>query len=120
MASIAGSASNSSYDPYAFAIPKSAAAFSALARSREAIPTISVDVPRCMAGITLTVAIFATPTTPHRIFFVMKSVLYLVETRKAPAGRGQRNFCIFLIRFREFSGGATSYRESEFDWLIDG
>ena len=57
-------------------MPSSRAAFSALARSREAMAAISVRVPRCMAGMTLTVAILATPRTPQRILLDMTEVGY--------------------------------------------
>src|SRR5258706_10606494 len=54
------------------------AASRALGRSREAIAAISAYSQRCMAGITLVVAIFATPKTPQRIlgtglFYVKKT-----------------------------------------------
>ena len=41
-----------------------AAAF-ALPGSREAIAAISETLPRCIAGMTFSVAILATPITPH-------------------------------------------------------
>src|ERR1700744_2253700 len=67
MASISGSASNSSYDPYARAIPNSRAAVSAFRASRDAIAAISHSSDCCIAGTTLVLAILAAPRTPHRI-----------------------------------------------------
>src|SRR6266567_7063951 len=49
-------------------MPMLRAASSALARSREAMPTISQSSPCCIAGITFVVAILATPSTPQRTF----------------------------------------------------
>src|ERR1035441_3558794 len=51
--------------------------------SRDAMPTISLYCPACMLGITRLTAIFATPNTPHRTFF-MTWQLY----RGAGAGGG--------------------------------
>src|SRR5260370_2507431 len=47
-------------------MPRSAAARRALSGSREAMATTCDHSLRCMAGITLTVAILATPRTPQR------------------------------------------------------
>jgi hypothetical protein len=49
--------------------PSADAAARARASSRDAIATTSENRPRCMAGITFSVAIFATPRTPQRTFF---------------------------------------------------
>src|SRR5271157_5221180 len=46
-------------------MPSFSAASRALARSREAIAAISETSPRCIAGITFSTAILATPRTPH-------------------------------------------------------
>ena len=46
-------------------IPSAAAASRARAGSREAIASMRETAPRCIAGITFSVAIFATPRTPH-------------------------------------------------------
>ena len=48
-------------------MPSFAAAARAFSRSRDAIAVTVDDSPRCMAGMTFSVAIFATPSTPHRI-----------------------------------------------------
>ncbi len=65
MASTSGSFRRASYDPYAFGIPSAAAALRALSALREAMAVTSEYRPRCMAGMTFSVAIFATPSTPH-------------------------------------------------------
>src|SRR5208337_2318594 len=49
-------------------MPSLSAASRALARSREAIAAISDASPRCIAGITFSTAILATPSTPHLTF----------------------------------------------------
>src|SRR5450631_2135678 len=51
-------------------MPNSRAAAWARAPSRDAMPTISLNSPACMLGITRLTAIFATPNTPHRTFFM--------------------------------------------------
>src|ERR1039457_6241307 len=51
-------------------MPSSRAAAWARAPSRDAMPTISQHSPACMLGITRLTAIFATPNTPHRTFFM--------------------------------------------------
>src|SRR5579862_3133839 len=47
-------------------MPSLPAAVAALSKSRDAMATTSDHSPFCIAGITLTVAIFATPRTAHR------------------------------------------------------
>src|SRR5215471_11303006 len=59
------SASKASYDPYALGIESRSAACFALLRSREAIAMTSQFVPACIAGMTFSTAILATPSTPH-------------------------------------------------------
>src|SRR5579872_3873309 len=57
------------------------------------MPAISQSSPRCMAGMTLTVAIRATPRMPQRTFFI-EQILSRVRVRRVyglisvPAGRG--------------------------------
>src|SRR6202042_3815765 len=46
-------------------MPSFSAAVRALLGSREAIAAISETLPRCIAGMTFSVAILATPITPH-------------------------------------------------------
>src|SRR5271154_7576059 len=46
-------------------MPSFSAAARALLGSREAIAAISETLPRCIAGMTFSVAILATPITPH-------------------------------------------------------
>ena len=50
-------------------MPRSSAAARADCSRREQIATTSVSSPRCMAGITLAVAMFAVLRMPQRIFF---------------------------------------------------
>src|ERR1017187_3878273 len=71
MASISGSASNSSYEPYALGIPSSAAAFCACSRLRDAMASIDERWPCCMPGITFFKPIAAVLRTPQRIFLDM-------------------------------------------------
>src|SRR5215471_2535115 len=59
------SMSNSSYEPYAFGIPSSAANRRALSRFRDASAVTSHQAPCCIAGITFLTAMFAAPKTPH-------------------------------------------------------
>src|SRR5262245_13030138 len=71
-------------------MPSAVAAASALARSRDAIATISVSDPRCIAGITFFTAMPATPSTPHRS--LCTAVLFqgskaLAPSRARPASR---------------------------------
>src|ERR1019366_5674893 len=51
-------------------MPSWRAAAWARAPSRDAMPTISPNFPACMLGITRLTAMFATPNTPHRTFFM--------------------------------------------------
>src|SRR6266571_6732415 len=51
-------------------MPSSAAACRAVASEREAMPRTSIHVLFCMAGITLTFAIFAVPRIPQTTFFI--------------------------------------------------
>src|SRR6185437_6995949 len=69
MASTSGSASNSSYEPYALGIFKAEAARRALSRSRDAIAVTTVCSPRCMARMTFFIPIFAVLSIPQRSFF---------------------------------------------------
>src|SRR5450759_5268709 len=71
MASISGSASSSSYEPYARGMPNCVAAARAFSRVREAMAVISQYVPCCMAGITLVVAILAVLRMPQRTLFML-------------------------------------------------
>src|SRR5260221_8415171 len=50
-------------------MPNSFAAASAFFKSRDAIAVISLSALFCIPGITLRVAIDATPSTPHFTFF---------------------------------------------------
>src|SRR6187551_1679846 len=63
---MSGSASSSSYDPYALPMPSTPAAASARARSRDAMATTGVSRPACMAGIIFFTAKCETPSTPKR------------------------------------------------------
>src|SRR5688572_19538049 len=63
---MSGSASSSSYDPYALPIPSAPAAAWARARSRDAIATTGVSRPACIAGIIFFTAKCETPSTPKR------------------------------------------------------
>src|SRR6266567_2364409 len=65
MASISGSASSASYEPYACGMPSFLAASFALCASRDAIALTSLHAPFCIAGITSRTAIAAVPRTPH-------------------------------------------------------
>src|ERR1017187_2810339 len=47
--------------------------------------TISLHSPACMAGITRVTAILATPSTPHRTFFMTSAI---VAWRRGGAGGG--------------------------------
>src|SRR5688572_14871597 len=67
---MSGSASSSSYDPKALGMPSARAAFSAFSRTRDAIAVTCDHCPRCMAGMTFAVAIFAAPSTPQRILSI--------------------------------------------------
>src|SRR5690349_12962512 len=49
-------------------MPRRSPAARALARSRDAMAVTSQSLARCVAGITFSVAIRATPSTPQRIF----------------------------------------------------
>src|SRR6058998_2760053 len=51
-------------------MPSSAAAWWAVASEREAMPRTSIHVLFCMAGITLSFAIFAVPRIPQTTFFM--------------------------------------------------
>src|SRR6185312_9450194 len=82
MASISRSASSSSYEPYAFAMPSAPAASFALPISREAIAATSANSHVCIPGITRAVAIFAAPRTPKRIFF---ATLFIATALLHPA-----------------------------------
>src|SRR6185437_797945 len=68
-ASTSGSASNSSYEPYALGIFKAEAANRALSRSRDAIAVTSVCSPRCIAGMTFLRPMFAVLSMHQRSFF---------------------------------------------------
>src|SRR6185503_11845549 len=57
-------------EPYALGMPRSRAVASARALLRDAMPTISLHSPACIAGMIRVTAIFATPNTPHRTFFM--------------------------------------------------
>ena len=65
-ASTSGSASRSSYEPYARAMPSSDAAAWARPRSREAIATTSHRAAAAVAGMTFPIPILAVERTPHR------------------------------------------------------
>src|ERR1043166_8361693 len=67
-ASMSGSASRSSYERWTWGMPSSSAAPFAFDSLREAIATISVRAPRCIAGMIFLSAMFAAPRTPHRTF----------------------------------------------------
>src|SRR5258708_4092267 len=79
MASISGSLSNSSYDPYAFGIPRLLAACCAFSKVRDAMAVTSDHSLCCMAGITFTVAILATPRTPHFTFLRIERVSHTAD-----------------------------------------
>src|SRR6476659_1118405 len=68
---MSGSASSSSYDPYALGMPSCLAVACALARSRDAIAVTAQSAPRCMAGSTFATPILAVLRPPQRIL-VMK------------------------------------------------
>ena len=62
-----------------FAIPSFVAAARAFSRFREAIAVTSDHWPRCIAGMTFSIAILAAPSTPHRILRIAgDSILILV------------------------------------------
>src|SRR6185503_18929720 len=64
---MSGSSSIASYEPYALGIPRAAAACRALPRSREAMAVTVDHCPCCIEGMTLRVAMLATPRMPQRI-----------------------------------------------------
>src|SRR5688572_14385858 len=98
-------------------MPRLAAASSALARSREAI-AVTVDAsPRCMAGITLTVAIFATPSTPQRTFCCIErqcltgdTELHMDYVRLGNTGLTVSRLCLGAMTY-----GVKSWRE----WVLE-
>src|SRR5580704_7063550 len=86
-----GSASRSSYDPYALAIPSALAVCFAFANWRDAMATISVYLPCCMAGITFFTPIAAVLRTPQRILLGMLALFdesfYLQKEEKQRRAR---------------------------------
>src|SRR5229473_6895915 len=96
------SASNSSYEPYAFAIPNSFAAASAFFKSREAIAAIALNALLCIPGITLRVAIDATPSTPHFTFFSFAIVRPQFLYRAAIFQRNYLTFAVSFVRLLPF------------------
>src|SRR5216683_3729071 len=83
-----GSARRSSYDAWARGMCRSLAASRALAWSREAMAVISEYSPCCMAGITLVVAILATPRMPQRILCTGLFYLTVAPRRSHECERG--------------------------------
>src|SRR5579859_8031842 len=75
MASISGSASSSSYEPYALGMPRPLAASSALRRSREAIAITSTQSLLCIPGIAFLVAIPAVLRIPQRTLLSIPGIL---------------------------------------------
>src|ERR1035441_8321393 len=72
-------------------MPSWRAAAWARAPSRDAMPTISMQSPACMLGITRLTAIFATPNTPHRTF-LMTWQLYRGGGRDRCIGAGAARY----------------------------
>src|SRR5271165_4690673 len=80
-------------------MPSIAAASRALAPSREARPTISDTSPRCIAGITFSVAMLATPSTLHFILRMVVLPVLRLRRRHAPLGLpGQHPARIFGLQ----------------------
>src|SRR5229473_8455680 len=76
-----GSASSSSYEPYALGIPNCAATALPFSRLRDAMASNWMYLPFCMAGITLPVPILAVLSTPQRTLFMMLFLSYLGITQ---------------------------------------
>src|SRR5215213_10078116 len=92
---MSGSASSSSYDPYALGMPSCAAVACALARSREAIAVISQSVPRCIAGSTFATPILAVLRTPQRILVMICSFAGYSAAPCYYTGRNRSPFCCY-------------------------
>src|ERR1017187_797209 len=75
MASTSGSARSSSYEPYALGIARAVAASCAFERLRDAMATILVYSPCCIAGRTFLRPILAVLRTPQRSFLFMTAMI---------------------------------------------
>src|SRR5580700_997302 len=78
------------------------AAALALSRSRDAIAATSTLEACCIAGITFVVAIFATPSTPHWIFFMNRFYIvaeaFLTGGVRKPDSRATSKSVRLLLR----------------------